>query len=304
MVGASVRCPDRVPFRSVAIEANAGAMAGTARVSGQTYAVTLAHGAASDVGRVRSLNEDALCVASPVFAVADGMGGHEGGDVAAAIAAHALDALKGGGATNAGVLRAALDTSNGAIFERSGFGNRTMGTTATGLAFTDEPSPAVTVFNVGDSRTYRFAAGVLAQVTVDHSHVQELFDAGRITKAEMETHVGRNVITRALGIEPTVVPDVHVLPITVGQRWMICSDGLSGELAANEIAEELARGEAQAAAEALVAAAVAHGGRDNISVVVVDILTIEQYDDPNRTDPRPGRARIAEADTVPRGGTR
>lgn len=279
-------------------------MAGTARVSGQACAVTVAYGAASDVGRIRSLNEDALCIAAPIFAVADGMGGHEGGDVASATAVRALETLKGGGATNGVALRAALDSSNGAIFERSGFGDKTMGTTASGLAFTDEPSPAVTIFNIGDSRTYRLADGVLAQVTVDHSHVQELFDAGRITRAELATHAERNVITRALGIEPKVVPDVQVLPVAVGQRWMICSDGLSGELAANEIAEELARGDAQAAADALVAAAVSGGGRDNISVVVVDIVSIEQYCDPNRTDPRPGRARIADGDTVPRGGTR
>jgi protein phosphatase len=264
-----------------------------ARVHGP-QAVTVAWGVSSDIGKVRTVNEDATCVVSPVFAVADGMGGYDAGYLAARLAVGALGGFEPGQAVNATALRGALASANSLIFECSGRGARAMGTTVSGLAFTSGRtsgrSPTVTVFNVGDSRTYLYGPGrprELRQVTRDHSHVQELYEAGEIAEDEMVTHPDRHIVTRALGIEPEVEVDVLVHAAEAGQRWLICSDGLTSELRLTEIRACLDADDAQSAADRLVAATLAGSARDNVSVVVVDVLGVDAGEDPERTDPRP-----------------
>ena len=176
-----------------------------------------------------------------------------------------------------------------------------MGTTITGIAFTDEPRPSLAVFNVGDSRTYLLESGLLTQVTTDHSYVQELVEAGKITVEEMRTHPERNVVTRALGVESELTVDATTREAVVGQRWLMCSDGLTGELDDSEIRVLLSNGSPQDVADSLIETTLATQATDNVSVIVVDIVEIDQLDDPDRTDPRPGaaQARAVNADDSP-----
>ncbi|HET8600442.1 MAG TPA: protein phosphatase 2C domain-containing protein [Segeticoccus sp.] len=232
----------------------------------------LRSGLATDVGRVRDHNEDHAVVRGTVFVVADGMGGHAAGEVASEIAATTLaelgereqltreDVIRQVGMANERILDAG-DTP-----ERWG-----MGTTVTGLAVVHAAGTEHwLVFNVGDSRVYRFADDRLAQVTVDHSEVRALVDEGLITEAEAKYHPARNIVTRSLGHDDAVVPDVWVFPPQPGERFLLCSDGLSNELSADEIEHLLrANDDVQAAAEALVRAAVEAGGRDNVTAIVV-----------------------------------
>jgi protein phosphatase len=238
----------------------------------------LAWGAATDTGRVRTENEDAFVAEPLVYGVADGMGGHAAGEVASAIAAGTLRDRLGGGAESVDVAVAAVVEANAAIFQGA-HGNaaqRGMGTTLTAMVvLTGEDGAAqrLALVNVGDSRTYVMRAGRLRRVTIDHSYVQELVSTGHITEAEARSHPRRNIVTRALGIEPNVRVDTWVLPFVQGDRYVLCSDGLVDEVDDDEIASLLAASPTpQIAAEALVAAANEHGGRDNVTVVVVDVL--------------------------------
>ncbi|GAA1343369.1 PP2C family protein-serine/threonine phosphatase [Saccharothrix algeriensis] len=231
-------------------------------------------GAASDIGLVRESNEDSLLVGSAVFAVADGMGGHAAGEVASAMAVEHLRALDGRDDLRPDDIRDALAAANTAIRaagqadpERTG-----MGSTVTGLALVAQAgSPHWVVFNLGDSRVYRYAGGVLELLTADHSEAAELVAAGRLTPEQARTSPFRNVITRALGVHHGVDPDHLVIPAVAGERFLLCSDGLNGELDDDRIAAVLrATPDPGAAAEELVRQAVAAGGRDNVTVVVVD----------------------------------
>ncbi len=235
--------------------------------------LTLRCGAATDVGRVRGHNEDSLVAEGAVFAVADGMGGHAAGEVASGIAVDTLRSLSQRPVLARDDVVAALGEANDRILssvarhpEQTG-----MGTTATGLAVVSaEGSGQWAVFNVGDSRVYRFVDGELRAVTVDHSEVRELVDAGLITAAEASRHPLRNVVTRALGSDSMPDVDLWVLPPHEGERFLICSDGLTGELDDSQLADLLQQHEdPQEAAEALVRAAVEAGGHDNVTVVVV-----------------------------------
>jgi protein phosphatase len=235
-------------------------------------------GAATHSGNVRESNEDDYVVGDNVFAVADGMGGHNAGEVASSIATTTLRDRLGGGAANLGVVVAAVVEANAAIFQAA-YGNpdqRGMGTTLTGLAVipaTGDHPMRLGLVNVGDSRTYLRRNGRLRRATLDHSYVQELLNTGHITEDEARHHPRRNIVTRALGIEPTVRVDSWLLPVVRGDRWVVCSDGLVDEVADEEIHDVLAgTADPQAAAEALVAAALVNGGRDNVTVVVVDVL--------------------------------
>jgi protein phosphatase len=165
-----------------------------------------------------------------------------------------------------------------------------MGTTATGLVVVNAGgSDHWAVFNVGDSRVYRYLDGRLRLVTVDHSEVRELVDAGLITEAEAARHPMRNVVTRSLGSDPAPTPDVWVFPPHPGERFVICSDGLSGELSLARISELVAaHDDPQQCAEALVRAAVEAGGRDNVSVIVVALDADEQDTEDVDTAPRAG----------------
>jgi protein phosphatase len=255
-------------------------------------------GTATDVGRVRRVNEDSLFTGRGLFAVADGMGGHAAGDTASAIAVTHLAELAQRQHLQAADVRAELAECNRDILaaaeadgEQAGMGTTVAGMGITQLAGTDH----WVVFNIGDSRVYRFVDDRLTQVTVDHSVVAELVAAGTVHPSEARSHPKRNVVTRVLGMRPDPVADVWVFPPTPGERFVICSDGLCSELPDEEIATVL-RTEpfAQPAADALVARAVAAGGRDNVTVVVVDHLIDTEDELAEDTAQRSPRERATE----------
>ena len=177
-------------------------------------------GAATDVGRVRKHNEDSLLADRSVFMVADGMGGHAAGEVASGIVTQTVGHLAEADTRRREDIVAALALANRRILESvARHPEQTgMGTTATGLAVVNAGgSDHWAVFNVGDSRVYRYLDGQLRLVTVDHSEVRELIDAGLITEAEAARHPLRNVVTRSLGSEPAPSPDVWVFPAAPGR---------------------------------------------------------------------------------------
>jgi serine/threonine protein phosphatase PrpC len=233
--------------------------------------IRFTHGVASSVGRVRRVNEDSFVVIPPLYAVADGMGGHGSGDVASRLAAQELARCAGMRPLFTEAVLAALEEANRVIIEQDGV-NR-MGTTVTGLAGLEAGfgGDHLMVFNVGDSRVYRLSAERMEQLTVDHSEVQELVLAGLITPAQARTHPRRNVVTRALGSAPVLLVDHVLIPAVGGDRFLICSDGLFGELPDEVMLPLLSVGSPQRAAESLVAAANDAGGRDNVTAVVVDV---------------------------------
>lgn len=246
--------------------------------------VELHHGAATDVGRVRQVNEDAYLAEPPVFVVADGMGGHEGGDVASAIvveefarlAATGYDPHRGAEAVTDTLDRCAGRIAEYAATQRAAgvARGRSAGTTAVvALLVEDDRGAAWLLANLGDSRIYRYADGLLVQVSVDHSLVQELVDAGQLDPDQAATHPERNVITRALGDATGARPDFFQVPLAGAERLLLCSDGVSGMVDDEGLATILgACADPQDAAERLVAAAVEAGGEDNATAVVVDVV--------------------------------
>lgn len=300
-------------------------------------------GAATSSGMVRTGNEDAYLADDEVFVIADGMGGHQAGEVAAEIATTILGDRLRHGARSSGVVVAAAIEANAAIFQAaySNPDQRGMGTTVTAIvrlrtsdesthqlhrpivaaatdpaattdiarssdadtsADTDTPANPATpdapvdsdaptvperhtasslgdddarlvIVNVGDSRIYVARHGQLRRVTIDHSYVQELLATGHISEAEARAHPRRNIVTRALGIEPNVRVDSWVVPMVEGDRYVLCSDGLVDEVDDDEInAIVTSTDDPEQCAAELVAAANANGGRDNTTVIVVDML--------------------------------
>jgi len=234
-------------------------------------------GAKSDTGTLRVQNEDSFLAKEKLFVVADGMGGHNAGEVASAMAIKMLDDAEKNGIADAAGLAKMIEQINSTIFQASA--NQTdqngMGTTLTVLAVTtnEKNETALAVANIGDSRTYVLRGDEFKQVSVDHSYVQELVSEGLITKEEARTHARRNIVTRALGIEPKVAVDTWTLPIVDHDRYLLCSDGLVDEVADDLIEKCLRQKVApQKIAEELVALANQNGGRDNITVIVVDVL--------------------------------
>lgn len=225
------------------------------------------------MGRSRKHNEDSVLAERSVFVVADGMGGHAAGEVASGIATATLAELTGLERRRPEDVVEALHRANRRILESVAVHpeQRGMGTTVAGLTVvTAGGSDHWAVFNLGDSRVYRCLDDRLTLVTVDHSEVRELVDAGLISEEEASHHPLRNVVTRSLGTEAVPTPDIWVFPPHPGERFVICSDGLSNELGDDDI-RRLATGsdDPQQAAEALVSAAVEAGGRDNVSAIVV-----------------------------------
>jgi serine/threonine protein phosphatase PrpC len=240
-------------------------------------------GAATNPGLVRSNNEDSVFAQFPVFVVADGMGGTAGGEVASALASEEFRALAASPHLTIDEVSRTIERANRAVVEtaESVSGLAGMGTTLVGLALVEDKAESRWLaFNVGDSRIYRFAADVLTQVTTDHTEVQFLIDRGAIPPEAARTHPHRHVITRAIGTEPTVEPDYWLLPPEPGERFLICSDGLTADVDDAGIAAVLrAEADPTVAATRLVERAVASGGHDNISAVVVDVMGVDEADD-------------------------
>ena len=237
----------------------------------------LVFAAATDVGRMRKNNEDSYLSSQPVAAVADGMGGHSAGEVASAIAIEELAALRDRGpwenetaATDD--LKQAILRANRRIRETAA-GDRKLNGMGTTLVALLEDGDMVHVANVGDSRGYLLRQGELSQVTVDHSLVQELVDDGRLSPEDAERHPQRSVITRALGIDPEVEFDLFTYKLQVGDRLLLCSDGLSDVVEPAQIRNVLLRvRNSHQAARKLVTVANEQGGPDNITVIVVDAV--------------------------------
>ena len=235
-------------------------------------------GAATDTGTLRVQNEDSFLAQDGMFVVADGMGGHNAGEVASAMAIKMLGDAQKAGVTDVNQLSEVIKQINKAIFQASAdqTDQRGMGTTLTALALTPSnrnSEVSVSVANIGDSRTYLLRNGEFRQVSVDHSYVQELVSEGLITKEEARTHARRNIVTRALGIEPNVAVDTWTLPLINGDRYILCSDGLVDEVT-DEAIEQCVKQpiSPQKLADQLVVIANQNGGRDNITVVVVDVV--------------------------------
>jgi protein phosphatase len=238
-------------------------------------ALSLDYAARSDVGLVRSNNQDSGYAGPHLLVVADGMGGHAGGDVASSVAVGALAGLDGEshGADALQHLERAVAAAQTELLARAGAEPALagMGTTVTALLRTGERFALV---HIGDSRAYLLRDGVLSQVTTDHTFVQMLIDEGRITPAEAERHPQRSVIMRVLGdVEASPDLDASVSQALAGDRWLLCSDGLSGIVSAETIAETLTQlrdpGEC---ADRLVQLALRGGGPDNITCVVADVV--------------------------------
>jgi serine/threonine protein phosphatase PrpC len=244
--------------------------------------VTVAWAALTDVGHRREVNEDSLVAVSPIFAVADGMGGHSAGDVASNAVvsrlAAAADAVQASGETiTAEAINTALNLAVTDMRAGDGVTDLGTGTTVTGVALAVvSDAPQLICYNIGDSRVYQLTGGVLEQVTVDHSVVQELVDAGRITREEADVHPHGNVITRAVGFHEPPVPDYRILPVAAGQRILVCSDGLTKELTSYGIRHFLiSNPRPEDAVSSLVTAALENGGRDNVTAIVLDVVSVD-----------------------------
>ena len=240
----------------------------------------LKHGVATDTGNVRPQNEDAYVASDQLFAVADGMGGHNAGEVASALATTLLLERAAGQTLTPEWFVEAITSINRTIHESAteSTERRGMGTTICALALVNPQGEAtepqqVALANVGDSRIYLARAGTFRQLSVDHSYVQELVTEGLITEEEARVHPRRNIVTRALGIDDRVAVDSWLIPLFSGDRFILCSDGLVDEVPTADIATLAAQQrEPQMIADALVALAKRNGGRDNITVVVVDAI--------------------------------
>ena len=241
----------------------------------------LRSGSATDTGLVRSVNQDLAVETSTLFAVADGMGGHAGGEVAARLAVDALSVAFGRQPTGAGLSQAVTE-ANTVVFQHSQENPelRGMGTTLTALSLVNEGGQDVlALVNVGDSRSYRFHGGELTQITTDHSLAEEMVRSGELTTAEAAVHPHRHILTRALGVSSDVAVDLWRIQPVRGDRFLLCSDGLTNELELSQISEVLGSvGDPHRAAELLVQAARTHGGSDNITVVVVDVVVGDDND--------------------------
>ncbi|GAA5194258.1 protein phosphatase 2C domain-containing protein [Arthrobacter gyeryongensis] len=226
-------------------------------------------GIRSDTGLKRKRNEDAVFAVERLFVVADGMGGHEAGEVASSICVQILSRSASSGIVDAAGVSDALRQADAQIRAQT---SGRAGTTVAGVALVDEAAaPYWLVFNIGDSRTYRLSRGKLQRVSVDHSEVQEMLDDGDISVEEALVHPRRHVVTRALGAGGNSEADYWMLPAEEGDRMLICSDGLSTEVGEEEILKLLSEmDDAQETADALIQAALNRGGRDNVSVIVID----------------------------------
>jgi serine/threonine protein phosphatase PrpC len=233
----------------------------------------LAWAAVTDTGRRREVNQDAVFAAYPLFVVADGMGGHVGGEIASASTIDRLKAMTEAGTVNPKAIEKALERAVKDIASHPEATDDGTGTTLTGvyLDTSGEAAHWVTL-NIGDSRVYLVREGSIIQITTDHSVVQELIASGRLSPEEAENHPYGNVITRAVGPSEGVTPDYVRLEVAQGDRFVICSDGLTKELTDYGIRHFLDENPDPAdAASAMLDAALENGGRDNITIIVLDV---------------------------------
>lgn len=224
------------------------------------------------VGLVREQNEDTVLIdeSHGIYILADGMGGHQAGEVASYLAAVTLrDALAEGEPSVERLLRG-FRQANAAVYERSQEDSQYagMGTTMTTLW---DSGDCMLLGHVGDSRAYLFENDALRQVSVDHSVVGEMVRSGAITQAQARTHPYRNVITRAVGTEDTVRTDVMEVLRDPGAKWLLCSDGLTDMVEDEDIARTLREFSGETAVEHLIDLALANGGRDNVSVLLLEV---------------------------------
>ncbi|MGO1770837.1 MAG: PP2C family protein-serine/threonine phosphatase [Microbacterium sp.] len=249
--------------------------------SARTHSLTLAEGGelsvqwagVTDRGSKRDVNQDAILMHWPLFVVADGMGGHIGGEIASDVTVKRLERVAESGDVSPQTVEGALEDAVRDIADHPETTDEGTGTTVTGVYLDDDADPASwVVMNIGDSRVYLARGDSLVQVTVDHSLVQELVQAGRLGPDEVENHPYGNVITRAVGPSESVVPDYVRIDVEDGDRFVLCSDGLTKELTDYGILHFLRENpEPAAAVDAMLAAALENGGRDNVSVIVVDV---------------------------------
>jgi PPM family protein phosphatase len=256
--------------------------------------------AVTDTGRRRMRNEDAFVFEPPLFAIADGMGGARAGEVAAGIAAAALKEGRQT-VTDESSLEAVIEEANRRVWQRSVTdpGTSGMGTTVT-VAFVDAADDRIVFGQVGDSRAYRLRGDELEQMTTDHSLVAELVRSGVLTPEEAENHPQRSAITRAVGTESAIDADVFSMPAEPGDLFLLCSDGLTDMLGADDIAATILAAERDpvAAGEALVAAANAEGGEDNITVVLFELVEGEPDPEPEPASTDGGEPETEQAAEV------
>lgn len=227
-------------------------------------------GSRTDIGCLRDHNEDSLVVTPPLFAVADGMGGHAAGEVASEIAVRVLSELAPEH-PDVEAFGRAIEEANRAVIQaaREGRGRQGMGTTMTAAMLEGE---RLVIAQVGDSRAYLLHQGKLQQLTRDHSLMADMIEAGQLTPEEARTHPQRSVITRALGSDAHLHPDIYEINVETGDRLLICSDGLSGMIFDDQIENTLRRvQDPQRCASQLVNEAIAAGGHDNVTVIVADV---------------------------------
>ncbi|GAA5083660.1 protein phosphatase 2C domain-containing protein [Microbacterium yannicii] len=258
--------------------------------TGPLAPITVAFGAATDAGLRRRINEDSYVAAPPLFLVADGMGGHNAGEIASAAVIAEFSTLAGRESLAIDDVQAAVASARLRVAGLPAGAGAGAGTTLTGVVIADVDGEGYWLaINLGDSRTYRLSEGSFEQVSVDHSVVQELVDSGQLAADDAQRDSRRNVITRAIGAGSDAEPDYWLIPAEDRDRILVCSDGLSGELDQEEIhGILLAEADPQAAATRLVHEAMVRGGRDNITALVVDALAV-----------RSKTSRAYERDTVP-----
>jgi protein phosphatase len=233
----------------------------------------LSWAAVTHTGKRRDINQDAVLARFPLFVVADGMGGHIGGEIASSSTVARLKTAADAGTVSPRTIEKALSRAVKDIASHVDTTDDGTGTTVTGVFLDQSGSePHWVTLNIGDSRVYLVRDGAIAQITTDHSVVQELVAAGRLSPEEAESHPYGNVITRAVGPSDGVTPDYVRLDIVDGDRFVVCSDGLTKELTDYGILHFLsAHPEPAEAVTAMLDAALENGGRDNITIIVLDV---------------------------------
>ena len=270
--------------------------------------VRVVSAAATHVGHVRATNEDSILNATPVYLVADGMGGHNAGEVASAIAVEEFEKLTLQENVTVEQLGESLGSAAERIAELGGEGTQDAGTTVALVATMVLDGVAYwVVMNLGDSRVYRLSGDIFEQVSVDHSVVQELMDRGDITPEEARVHPYRHMVTRALGAGPDSDPDYWLIPVEVGDRMLVCSDGLTGEISDAAIERVLrSSSDLRTLSDDLVHQALDGGGRDNVSVVLVEAVEVvglaPALEGTTATATSPDPEVEVDEDTLPRAG--